>query len=172
MLKTPLIISQYLSPSKYRFPIRFILARLLLGAAEPYFHRDELTGLPTRPALEALTQKEKGFAVLFIDLDDFKLVNEKFGYPGGDNAIRQVADNLACYVRKNDLAIRWGGDEFVLVLHDTSTREGMQIANRLSSVMRANKVSLSIGVGTSVAAAQKGLEKAKKSGKGCVIAVH
>jgi hypothetical protein len=165
-------VMRVISPSKYGFPIRFRLARLLLGSAEPYFHRDELTGLPTRTALEDLTRNENGFAVLFIDLDDFKLVNNQLGYAGGDNVIRQVTSNLAQYVRKNDLAIRWGGDEFVLVLNDTSPRGAARVATRLRCLLVEKGIGLSIGVGASVTAAQHGLKNAKKSGKGCVKAIY
>lgn len=165
-------IMSVISSSKYKFPVRFRLARLLLGSAEPYFHRDELSGLPSRTALDDLTRNENGFAVLFIDLDDFKLVNDQLGYAGGDNVIRQVTSNLAKYVRKNDLAIRWGGDEFVLVLHDTSPQGAARVANRLLCLLLENGISLSIGVGASVAAAQQAVENAKKGGKGCVRAIY
>jgi diguanylate cyclase (GGDEF)-like protein len=87
------------------------------------FH-DPLTDLPNRAFLlerlkqvlsEAIRRKEKA-AVLFVDLDHFKAVNDSLGHPAGDAVLRRAAEQLTKYARSNDFVARLGGDEFVVVL--------------------------------------------------------
>src|SRR5206468_833165 len=87
------------------------------------FH-DPLTGLPNRAlyidrldhALSRRRRMSKGTAVLFVDLDDFKNVNDSLGHQEGDLLISQVGERLAATVRPEDTAARLGGDEFALLL--------------------------------------------------------
>jgi diguanylate cyclase (GGDEF)-like protein len=81
-----------------------------------------LTGLPNRVLFNdrlqsALSQLDRGrdFAVLCLDLDRFKAVNDTLGHPIGDVLLRQVADRLCACVREDDTAARLGGDEFAIV---------------------------------------------------------
>jgi diguanylate cyclase (GGDEF)-like protein len=86
---------------------------------------DALTGLPNRRALqEKLEQvvfeakeKQTPFAVFFLDLDGFKLVNDVHGHEGGDEILRQVARRITHTVRKDDFVSRLAGDEFVVIAH-------------------------------------------------------
>lgn len=85
---------------------------------------DSLTGLPNRAILSdrlsqtlaAARRRNQSAAVLFIDLDGFKKVNDALGHSAGDRLLREVGERLASRVRAEDTAARWGGDEFVLVL--------------------------------------------------------
>ncbi|MBW4481289.1 MAG: diguanylate cyclase [Tildeniella torsiva UHER 1998/13D] len=85
---------------------------------------DQLTGLPNRASLDtylprALAQAARQstqVAVAFLDLDRFKAINDTLGHSVGDQLLRQVAQRLAHCLRQEDLLVRWGGDEFVLVL--------------------------------------------------------
>jgi diguanylate cyclase (GGDEF)-like protein/PAS domain S-box-containing protein len=85
---------------------------------------DNLTGLPNRTiladrlgqTLAAARRRNQSAAVLFIDLDGFKKVNDALGHRAGDLMLREVGERLASRVRAEDTAARWGGDEFVLVL--------------------------------------------------------
>ncbi|OIQ80445.1 cyclic di-GMP phosphodiesterase Gmr [mine drainage metagenome] len=92
---------------------------------------DILTGLPNRVLLsdrveQALKHAERNksrFAVLFLDLDEFKPVNDRFGHAVGDKLLQIVAGRLTSNVRGTDTVTRLGGDEFVILLHEISDRE-------------------------------------------------
>jgi diguanylate cyclase (GGDEF)-like protein/PAS domain S-box-containing protein len=92
---------------------------------------DTLTGLPNRrllmdrlrrAQLNSIRQRMP-FAVLFIDLDDFKRVNDRFGHDTGDKLLIEVARRLSAAVRQNDTVARLGGDEFVVILEDLGATE-------------------------------------------------
>jgi len=86
--------------------------------------RDVLTGLPNRAAFEqaldhGLTQAKRhgwGLAVLFIDIDKFKNINDSYGHDLGDHVLTMIANRLKTFVRDEDMVSRWGGDEFVCLL--------------------------------------------------------
>ena len=79
--------------------------------------RDALTGLPLRPAaLDALHTLRAGDAVVILDADDLKRVNDERGHAAGDDLLTALASHLAHGVRALDVVTRWGGDEFVIVL--------------------------------------------------------
>ena len=94
------------------------------------FH-DQLTGLPNRTlmldrlqqALVSLERKPSFGALLFIDLDNFKLLNDTLGHAAGDSLLQQVAERLRSCVRQGDTAARLGGDEFVVLLRDLSSHK-------------------------------------------------
>jgi diguanylate cyclase (GGDEF)-like protein/PAS domain S-box-containing protein len=114
--------------------------------ADEHLHRslhDELTGLPNRRLLyDSLHEKmgtvsiADGFALLLIDLDRFKEVNDVLGHQSGDELLCQVAERFGRTVRDEDLLARLGGDEFaVLVSGRNGAEAGLEIARRLSDVL-------------------------------------
>ncbi|MFL1463112.1 EAL domain-containing protein [Roseococcus sp. DSY-14] len=109
------------------------------GAAEA--QADALTGLATRGALEArlreaFAEAEGGGALLLLDLDRFKAVNDTLGHPVGDALLRTVARRIRNAVRAGDLAARLGGDEFAVVLAGPAgAPEAARVAERLVEVL-------------------------------------
>jgi diguanylate cyclase (GGDEF)-like protein len=103
-------------------------------------NHDVLTGLPNRAALsEALSQcldAGRPAAVLFMDLDRFKLVNDSHGHPVGDALLVALGRRLGTAVRPEDTVARFGGDEFVILCPDVVDEEvAVQIAHRISGTM-------------------------------------
>jgi diguanylate cyclase (GGDEF)-like protein len=100
---------------------------------------DGLTGLANRRPCEDALNKEvaranrlgEPLALIVADLDDFKAVNDEHGHPTGDKVLREFADALKASVREIDLASRWGGEEFVVVLPGTDEAGGVQVAERI-----------------------------------------
>jgi len=98
---------------------------------------DSLTGLPNRlmfsemlnHVLAASKRNERKFAVLFIDLDRFKFINDSLGHEAGDALLREVAQRLKGSLRSSDIVARLGGDEFVMLLQDL---RGIEQAGRIA----------------------------------------
>ena len=84
-----------------------------------------------------------GLAIAVLDLDGFKQVNDTHGHPAGDRALRLVATAVRASLRTSDLAARYGGDEFILLLDDCDDAAAQRILHRIRSTVQA----LSIGVG-------------------------
>jgi diguanylate cyclase (GGDEF)-like protein len=109
------------------------------------FH-DPLTGLPNRAlfrdrleqALNRADRRMRSIAVLFLDIDNFKLVNDSLGHEQGDALLLTVAERLQAGLRSGDTAARLGGDEFTLLLEDVSDAEDARaVADRVATVLRA-----------------------------------
>jgi diguanylate cyclase (GGDEF)-like protein len=100
---------------------------------------DPLTGLLNRrqltqhfgDELERFRRTGTPAAAMLIDLDDFKAVNDRYGHLAGDGLLRRTARAIAATVRKSDLTFRYGGDEFLVLLPNTSLREARDLAHRL-----------------------------------------
>ncbi len=105
-------------------------------------HRDTLTGLPNRAFLDetlarVLTTSAPGtVAVLFIDLDRFKLVNDAYGHTAGDTLLTAMAQGLTTELGDAGTVSRFGGDEFVAVITETSAAAATAIAERLVATLR------------------------------------
>lgn len=109
--------------------------------AQMLAHRDELTGLPNRRLLidrfhQAVAQSDrqhKQIALVFLDLDGFKHINDRFGHAAGDSLLQQVAARLVACIRLCDTACRYGGDEFVILLPEI---DGKQAATTVAGKIR------------------------------------
>lgn len=102
---------------------------------------DTLTGLPNRAALIQYLQVQlldrRAVALLFLDLDRFKVVNDSLGHPAGDQLLRMVAGRLSGTVRDGDLVSRLGGDEFVIAAPGLDEEAAVQLAGRVQHVLAA-----------------------------------
>ncbi|MCB2411982.1 diguanylate cyclase [Demequina sp. TTPB684] len=159
--------------------------------------QDHLTGLANRVALwdqlaqrlEAVGRRSSRMAVLFLDLDDFKMVNDTFGHAAGDRLLAEAALRIQGELRAGDTAARVGGDEFVVLLDDVvSDAAALSVARRVAASLRAPyefeghqyTTTSSIGVALAgdgptnpdaiIAAADAAMYDAKRSGRGlCVL---
>lgn len=129
----------------------WMAAALLRRDLEVWASTDPLTGLLNRRALETAALQAvnairggKGvFAVVLLDLDKYKILNDRFGHAAGDLALQSVSRCLQRELRTTDLIARPGGDEFVLLLPRTPGREAIGIAERLCVCLRELDLGLS-----------------------------
>jgi diguanylate cyclase (GGDEF)-like protein len=157
---------------------------------------DALTGLANRRQLDVALAHElaratrygHATALVLFDVDDFKQYNDRFGHPAGDALLRAVAGVLGASLREADLAARYGGDEFGIVLPETDCAEACRAANRVRGLLAElprpadGRPGLTISLGVAAApehghtpqelvhAADRGLYLAKARGKNQVAA--
>jgi len=99
---------------------------------------DALTGLPNRRVFDAqlraltaqATESDQPLAMILLDIDHFKSINDRWGHPVGDAVLRRTAITVASLLRERDLAARFGGEEFAVLLPGTLAGQAMQIAER------------------------------------------
>jgi two-component system cell cycle response regulator len=104
---------------------------------------DALTGLANRrhgfgelDRLVAAAQRHgRSLCVLMADLDHFKTLNDTYGHDAGDSCLREAARRLADAVRRDDLPIRWGGEEFVVLMPDARSEKAAEVAERIRSAV-------------------------------------
>jgi len=128
------------------------------------YFQDALTGLPNRVLFEehldqGLIQAKRrgwGLAVLFIDIDNFKSINDSYGHDLGDKVLLMVANRLKSLIREEDTVSRWGGDEFMCLLLEVKqeadvTRIAEKMVNRIAEACEFNGIVLSIRVSIGIA---------------------
>jgi len=160
---------------------------------------DALTGLPNRllftdrleHALEGARRRGEPVALLFLDLDGFKAVNDRFGHARGDEALAAVASRLAGLIRREDTLARIGGDEFTVLLEGAhAEHDALHVAERVVNEMRkpfelwGHRLKLGVSVGLALSEpegaeasellrrADIALYRAKAVGKSRVILFH
>ena len=153
---------------------------------------DFLTGVPNRRAGEEAASRDVNrsertgapLSFIIIDVDHFKRVNDTHGHPIGDRVLQQVAIILQASTRQTDVVARWGGEEFLLVLANTSLEHAYMLAERVRANVAAFRsaglpeVTISAGVGLyevgertsqhAIARADANLYAAKQAGRNCV----
>lgn len=155
------------------------------------FNRRGLNQLAEREVARAIRQK-KELAVLAIDLDHFKRVNDEFGHLTGDEVIREVGDLLRRTAREADVVARFGGEEFTILAPETNEEGALILADRVMEAFRANKfrslppesrITTSIGIAaefarddevakTLLARADEALYVAKRNGRDRSVVWH
>jgi diguanylate cyclase (GGDEF)-like protein len=102
---------------------------------------DALTGLSNRRSVEqrlhSITASGEPYALVMCDLDRFKLLNDTHGHATGDAALRVFTDVMRTSVREGDLAGRWGGEEFIMVLNGCDAREAHEMVDRMRAKLAA-----------------------------------
>jgi diguanylate cyclase (GGDEF)-like protein len=121
-----------------------------LARSEEIAHTDMLTGLGNRraaeQALRLALRAAKPFSVVLVDLNGFKGVNDRWGHPTGDAVLREFGRRLGSVVRSTDLACRWGGDEFLVLLPACSLAQAMVRSQQISRVCEGDyRVTLADG---------------------------
>ena len=157
-------------------------------------HIDPLTGAYNRYKLdETIRQEEKRlsrntnlppYSIIICDIDDFKKINDSYGHLLGDEILKAFANRIKSNIREYDMLFRWGGEEFVIFLPQTSCKEAIKVAHKLQKIIEQNPindiaVTCSFGVSGKkdrkeeineiFKRADEALYKAKKSGKNCVV---
>jgi len=133
--------------------------------------------------LKELVDGGEVVAVAMVDIDRFKLVNDRFGHSGGDQVLNAVGRQMVDLLRTNDLVCRWGGEEFLVLLPDTPPEGAQLVANRLRQAIAELRdlpttVTVSIGIAACtqdetpfdlVARADEALYRAKNGGRDRVV---
>ncbi len=144
---------------------------------------DRLTNLLNRQGCAKKLKTISNYSLLVIDIDYFKKVNDTYGHDIGDEVLKEVANILKNSLRKSDIICRWGGEEFIVILPNTSLEMAYEIGERLRKNIENCKnfpydlkVTISVGVASSKGdfqqtfkSADENLYLAKKSGRNRVI---
>lgn len=177
-----------------------LVASLLMAAmrSESRVYQDSLTGLHNRAFFDAQMSVElerairlaQPLALLFVDIDHFKQINDTHGHDTGDLLLEHVARTIAGHLRRIDQVFRWGGEEFVVLLPGTGPEEGYHAAERLRTVVERSPLQLpdggelgaTVSVGVALAPehalggeraflrhADQALYAAKESGRNCTV---
>ncbi|HEX2681086.1 MAG TPA: GGDEF domain-containing protein [Candidatus Acidoferrales bacterium] len=120
---------------------------------------DELTGIENRRAFYELADREirraarygKAFTVAYFDIDDLKLVNDRYGHEAGDAVLRLAADTARKTIRASDAVARLGGDEFAILLYETTAATSETVIRKLqmaiSDMVRVNGRAMTVSLG-------------------------
>lgn len=130
-------------------------------------NRDPLTGLFNRRVMEDILKREfarairykKSLSVIFIDLDDFKNVNDTYGHDQGDDLLKYVAEQLIKMSREIDVVARFAGDEFVVILPETSSENAENLMSRFvlylsKHPLKKGKISIAAAISFGVASTE------------------
>jgi diguanylate cyclase (GGDEF)-like protein len=127
--------------------------------------RDQLTGLLNRREFDRILGEERerahrfghSLGLVLVDVDHFKKINDTHGHPAGDAVLREIARRVAAEVRTVDRAVRFGGEEFALILMQTGRAAALEVARRVCAQVTAEPVTiagnLSLNVTVSAGAA-------------------
>jgi diguanylate cyclase (GGDEF)-like protein len=131
-------------PAERRLARAFNAASGAFLQVEARATHDRLTGIANRETLlttlvaevERATRHHKSLSVAFIDIDRFKPINDTYGHNSGDAVLRQIASLIANNIRASDLFGRYGGEEFMLILPETTPDEALTLAEKLRSLVQ------------------------------------
>ena len=136
-------------------------------------------------ALHLFATGQRRYAVMMVDIDHFKAINDQHGHDTGDRILQRIAEILKSRMRVQDTVARWGGEEFLVIVESVTRDESASIAESLRQMIEAGtddvlKTTISIGVAHSASGqsadqilkrADEGLYAAKNSGRNKVVTV-
>jgi diguanylate cyclase (GGDEF)-like protein len=184
----------YLANFKSAVQLPTLVSEAHIAAIVSLSMRDGLTGLFNHTScfeildleLKSYTRNRTVVSLIIADIDDFKVVNDRFGHQEGDRVLTDLAAAIRAETRDSDIPCRYGGDEFAAILPLTDAREAAEIAERIrvqAMQIRAGDRTLTISLGVAscdedtttthalVEKADRALYNAKKSGKNRVVVV-
>ena len=180
-----LLLSWY---ALYRLRRQAILSRDQLKRLQEIASVDSLTLIYNRHMLDDLLQKQiafseryrQFFSIIFFDIDDFKVINDRYGHAVGDDVLVTLAELVRASLRQSDIFGRWGGDEFLILLPESTGKQATRLVallnNRIEQSLFPRGMSVSCSFGTAsyqygddpkeiIARADKELYKAKAKRK-------
>ena len=138
-----------------------------------------------RQAIAHAERNENTFCVLFVDLDNFKSINDRFGHDVGDSVLRSAARSIFQYLRAHDALIRWGGEEFVVLLPKTDLMAALEVVQQIGKegigrTPDGSRVTASIGIAeylvdrapdptTLIQLSDRRMYAAKAAGRNCCV---
>jgi diguanylate cyclase (GGDEF)-like protein len=133
--------------------------------------RDPLTGLLNRAAMERLLEEAEArdpserapYCLLMIDIDHFKQINDRHGHLLGDEALRAVGQAVAASIRKNDVAVRYGGEEILVMLPGTTLADAAEVAHRICVTVAASQFPFKLTVSVGVAAGDPTVDRPEQT---------
>ena len=148
-----LLLSYLVGAALFSFSFMALLVARLVDRLRRLSLEDPLTGLLNRRAFDAELQREwqralrgrGAFALLALDLDHFKRVNDAHGHAGGDHVLREVASRLRTTLRVTDVAARTGGEEFVVIVPGADEPAACALAERLRTSIASQPMALAAG---------------------------
>ena len=151
---TPIVLRESGIPAERRLARAFNRAAGTFAQSEAQATRDRLTGVPNREALlvqlagevERATRHSKPLAVAFIDIDRFKLINDSYGHRVGDAVLRQLAGLITRSIRASDIFGRYGGEEFMLILPETTPEDALSLVEELRELVMRRPLSVASGI--------------------------
>ncbi|WP_025270441.1 diguanylate cyclase [Hippea sp. KM1] len=191
--RSPAKLLQYLEESQ-----PFLQTKFQMELLKEQSLKDELTGLYNRRflnttidfILQQAKRHQKTVGILMCDIDHFKRINDEYGHETGDKVLKHIANSLRSMLRDSDLVVRFGGEEFIIILPDTTKTDSIKVAEKLRKAIEGSPFSinddssLNITVSFGVASypddskrfkqliqmADKALYSAKNSGRNRTIA--
>jgi diguanylate cyclase (GGDEF)-like protein len=156
-----------------------------------YAFKDALTGLYNRRYLDdfikkfvSLNKEDTNFAIVFIDIDRFKKVNDELGHSAGDCILKRLAVNFKSSIRPDDLLCRYGGEEFIIIFTDILKQDVIKKVEHIRSnienrIFECDKQKITISIGISfgkknddiykvIEESDKALYMAKEAGRNCI----
>jgi diguanylate cyclase (GGDEF)-like protein len=152
--KKPIQMKESGVPAERRLARAFNRAAGTFALAEAQATRDRLTGVPNRESLilqlsaevERATRHSKPLSVAFMDIDRFKAINDTYGHRVGDAVLRQLAGLITRSIRASDIFGRYGGEEFMLILPETTPADALILVEELREMVMRRPLNVGVGI--------------------------